>query len=216
MVVDEDFAITIPADAPLDKIGPLMCAGITTWSPIRACGVRAGDRVGVAGFGGLGHLAVKYLVSMGADVTVFDITDDKRDDALRLGAKRYVNINRLTDVEGVNNTLTFILSTIPSKYDPMMYVRILRVGGTLAVVGLPAAADTPTVPVTALRGRNVMFSVIGGIAETQEVVDYSLAHGIYPETVTIPADPKAIDQAYRNVQSGKVKFRYVIDLHTLH
>jgi len=215
MVVDEAFAITLPKDAPLEKIGPLMCAGITTWSPIRACGVKAGDKVGVAGFGGLGHLAVKYLVSMGAEVTVFDITDDKRADALRLGARRYVNINNAEDMKDVNNTLTFILSTIPAKYDPMMYVRMLKVGGTLAVVGLPAANDTPTIPVTALRGRHLMFSVIGGIAETQEVVDYSLAHGIYPETVTIPADAKAIDQAYRNVQAGKVKFRYVIDLRSL-
>ncbi len=215
MVVDESFAIRVPKDAPLEKIGPLMCAGITTWSPIRRCGVKAGDKVGVAGFGGLGHLAVKYLVSLCAEVTVFDITEDKRTDALRLGAVRYVNVNRAEDWQGLDNSMTFILSTIPARYDPMMYIRILKVGGTLAVVGMPAASETPSVGITSLRGRFLTTSIIGGIRETQEVVDYSLAHGIYPETVVIPADAKAIDKAYDEVVNGQVKFRYVIDLQTI-
>lgn len=215
MVVDESFAIRVPKDAPLEKIGPLMCAGITTWSPIRRCGVRAGDKVGVAGFGGLGHLAVKYLVSLGAEVTVFDITEDKRTDALRLGVVRYVNVNRAEDLQGLDNSMTFILSTIPASYDPMMYIRILKVGGTLAVVGMPAASETPSVGITSLRGRFLTTSIIGGIRETQEVVDYSLSHGIYPETVVIPADAKAIDKAYDEVVNGQVKFRYVIDLQTI-
>ena len=215
MVVDEAFAIRVPKDAPLEKIGPLMCAGITTWSPIMKAGIRAGDKVGVAGFGGLGHMAVQFLVSMGAEVTVFDITEGKRTDALRLGARRYVNVNNPDDLQGLNNTMRFILSTIPAHYNPMMYINILKVGGTLAVVGMPAAKETPDISVTALRGRYLTTSIIGGIKETQEVVDYSIAHHIYPETVLIPADASAIDKAYQDVTDGKVKFRYVIDLSNL-
>lgn len=215
MVVDEAFAIRVPQNAPLEKVGPLMCAGVTTWSPIMQCGIKAGDKVGVAGFGGLGHLAVKYLVSLGAEVTVFDITEEKRADALRLGAKRYVNVNHKDDLQDMDNTLRFILSTIPANYNPIMYINMLKVGGTLAVVGLPAVKDTPSVSITSLRGRNLTFSLIGGIKETQEVVDYSLAHDIYPETVVIPADASAIDKAYQDVIDGKVKFRYVIDLRTI-
>lgn len=215
MVVDESFAIRVPKGAPLEKVGPLMCAGITTWSPIMQANIKAGDKVGVAGFGGLGHMAVQYLVSLGVEVTVFDITEDKRADALRLGAKRYINVTREEELQGMNNTLQFVLSTIPANYNPMMYVNILKVGGTLAVVGMPAAKETPSIGVTALRGRYLTTSIIGGIKETQEVVDYSVAHGIYPETVVIPADASAIDRAYRDVVDGKVKFRYVIDMQTI-
>lgn len=215
MVVDEAFAIRVPKDAPLEKIGPLMCAGITTWSPIMQANIKAGDKVGVAGFGGLGHMAVLYLVSLGADVTVFDITEEKHADALRLGAKRYINVTHEGELQGTNNTLRFILSTIPASYNPMIYINMLKVGGTLAVVGMPAAKDTPRISVTALRGRYLTTSIIGGIKETQEVVDYSVAHGIYPETVVIPADASAIDKAYQNVMDGKVKFRYVIDMKTI-
>ena len=183
MVVDESFAIRVPKDAPLEKVGPLMCAGITTWSPIMQCGIKAGDKVGVAGFGGLGHMAV--------------------------------NVTREEEMQGLDNTLRFILSTIPASYDPMMYINILKVGGTLAVVGMPAVKDAPQINITALQNRYLTTSIIGGIKETQEVVDYSVAHGIYPETVVIPADASAIDKAYRDVVDGKVKFRYVIDLKTI-
>ena len=210
MVIDETFAICIPKDAPLEKIGPLMCAGITTWSPIMQCGIKAGDKVGVAGFGGLGHMAVQYLISLGAEVTVFDITEEKRADAMRLGAKRYVNVTREEDLQDINNTLRFILSTIPTNY-----INILKVGGTLAVVGMPASKETPNISVTALRGRYLTTSIIGGIKETQEVVNYSITHNIYPETTVIPADTSAIDKAYQTVMDGKVKFRYVIDLRTI-
>ena len=176
------------------------------------CGIKAGDKVGVAGFGGLGHMAVQYLVSLGAEVTVFDITEGKRADAMRLGAKRYVNVTHEADLQGMDNTLRFILSTIPANYNPMMYINMLKVGGTLAVVGMPAAKETPRISVTALRGRYLTTSIIGGIKETQELVDYSIAHNIYPETVVIPADASTIDKAYQDVIGGKVKFRYVIDM----
>lgn len=215
MVVDEAFALCVPKDAPLEKVGPLMCAGITTWSPIMKANIKAGDKVGVAGFGGLGHMAVQFLVSMGAEVTVFDITEEKRNDAMRLGAKQYVNVNNPKELKGLNNTMRFIISTIPASYNPMTYINILKVGGTLAVVGMPAASETPQIGITSLRGRYMTTSIIGGIKETQEMLDYSLAHKIYPETIIIPAEASAIDNAYQKVINGEVKFRYVIDLGNL-
>lgn len=218
-VVAEDFAIKIPANAEIEKVAPLLCAGITTYSPIRYAGVKKGDKVGVAGFGGLGHMAVKYAVSLGAEVTVFDITEDKREDALRMGAVRYANVNVPEDLQGLEKQFDFILSTIPAKYEPLMYMKMLKLDGQLGIVGLPAFRDMPTLSVAELvlpgARRKVFGSQIGGIRETQEMLDYSIANGIYPEVEIIPADGKTITEAYRNVAEGKVKFRYVIDMKTM-
>lgn len=156
IVVDEHFAVKIPEGADLKRIAPLLCAGITTYSPIMFSHVKKGDKVGVAGFGGLGHMAVQYAVSLGTDVTVFDITEEKREDALRMGAARYVNVNNPEELKGLNNTMDFIISTIPARYEPLMYVSMLKKDGELA-----------------------------------------------------------IDEAYRKVAAGEVKFRYVIDMSTL-
>lgn len=214
IVVNENFAITVPADAPIEKVGPLMCAGITTYSPIMHAKVKKGDKIGIAGFGGLGHIALQYAVSLGAEVTVFDITDEKREEALAYGAMHYVNVRKETDLKGLDNTFRFILSTIPSAYDPMMYVKMLKVDGELAVVGMPAVKDSPTVSIVAIHSRKkVWFSLIGGIRETQEAVNYSIAHNIYPKVKVIPI--QKINEAWRNVVAGKVHFRYVIDMSSL-
>lgn len=218
-VVAEDFAIKIPADADIEKVAPLLCAGITSYSPIMQAGVKKGDKVGIAGFGGLGHMGVQYAVSLGAEVTVFDITDAKRDDALRMGAVRYVNVHKPEELEGLNNTFDFILSTIPAKYEPVMYMKMLKLDGQLGIVGLPAFRNMPSLTVAELvmpgARRKVFGSQIGGIRETQEMLDYSVKHGIYPEVEIIKADGEQIDKAYQNVLDGKVKFRYVIDMKTL-
>lgn len=218
-VVAEDFAIKVPADADIEKVAPLLCAGITSYSPIMQVGVKKGDKVGIAGFGGLGHMGVQYAVSLGADVTVFDITDEKREDALRMGAVRYVNVNRPEELEGLNNTFDFILSTIPATYEPVMYMKMLKLDGQLGIVGLPAFRNMPSISVADLvmpgARRKVFGSQIGGIRETQEMLDYSVKHNIYPEVEVIKADGGEIDNAYRNVLDGKVKFRYVIDMKTL-
>lgn len=214
MVIDEHFAVTIPEGADIEKVGPLMCAGVTTYSPIMHAGIKRGDKVGVAGFGGLGHMAVQYTVALGAEVTVIDITDKKRDEALAMGAVRYVNVRNDKELEGLNNTFRFILSTIPSAYDPMLYVNMLKVDGDLAIVGMPAAKDAPVVSALGLRGRRkVWFSVIGGMRETQETVNYSVSHGIYPRVEVIPI--QQINEAWKNVVDGKVHFRYVIDMKSL-
>ena len=218
IVVSEAFAIKIPENADMKRVAPLLCAGVTTWSPIHFSKVKKGDNVAVAGYGGLGHMAVQYLVALGADVTIFDITEEKRADAFRMGAKRYVNVNNAEDMKGHNNSFDFIISTIPANYSPLVYARMLKYGkGEMAIVGLPETA-TVNVADLALGGaanRKIYGSLIGGIKETQEMIDYSVAHHIYPEVEIINAEAAEIDKAYRNVQDGKVKFRYVIDMSTL-
>lgn len=217
-VVAEDFAIKVPADADIKRVAPLLCAGITSYSPIMQAGVKQGDKVGIAGFGGLGHMGVQYAVSLGAEVTVFDITEDKREDALRLGAKRYVNVNNPDELNGLEKEFDFILSTIPAKYEPSMYLKMLKLDGQLGIVGIPAFRNMPSLTVAALvfqAPRRVFGSQIGGIKETQEMLDYSVEHGLYPEVEVIPADGAEIDRAYKNVLDGKVKFRYVIDMKTM-
>lgn len=218
MVVSERFAIKIPKNADLKRIAPLLCAGITTYSPIRFANVKAGDNVALAGFGGLGHLAVKYMVKMGAKVTVFDVTDDKRQAALDMGATRYVNVNNPDEVRGTEQQYSFLLSTVPVNYDISFYAHMVRHGGEMGIVGLPAYNEMPSINVAQLiRHEHVKIfgSLIGGIRQTQEMLDYSVANNIYPEVEIIKADAKAIDEAYRNVQDGKVQFRYVIDMSTM-
>lgn len=217
-VVKEKFAVNIPANAQIEKVAPLLCAGVTTYSPIRYVGVKRGDKVGVAGFGGLGHMAVQYAVSLGADVTVFDITEEKRADAARLGATNYVNVTNPKEPEGLNNQFDFILSTITAKYDPVMYVKMLKLEGKFCFVGAPANKDNAGVDDLTLvysPHRMVFGSQIGGMKETQEMLDYSVEHNIYPEVEIIKADAAEIDKAFKRVQSGDVKFRFVIDMMTL-
>ena len=216
IVVPERNAIKIPAGAELSRVAPLLCAGITVWSPIHFSKVKKGDTVGVAGFGGLGHMAVKYLADLGAKVTVFDITEEKRDDALRMGAERYVNMKQPEAAGGLADSFDFIISTIPSDYRLTDYAKLLKYGaGELAVVGLPPTASVKILELLAVPHRKIYTSVVGGIGEHQECMDYSVAHGIYPEVKIIPATPEALKEAYQNVIDGKVKFRYVIDMRTL-
>lgn len=218
MVLTENFAIKIPANADMEKVAPLLCAGITSYSPIHYANVKKGDKVGVAGYGGLGHMAVQYAAKIGAEVTVFDITEDKRDDAKRMGAVKYVNVNNPEELKGLDNSLNFIISTIPASYDPNIYLKMLKIDGQMAFVGLPPFAVMPFIPIDKLiwqGNRKVFGSQIGGIKETQEMLDYSIANNIYPEVEIIPATASSIENAYKNVLDGKVKFRYVIDMKTL-
>ncbi|MDR0608632.1 MAG: NAD(P)-dependent alcohol dehydrogenase [Planctomycetaceae bacterium] len=216
IVVSENFAIKIPKNADIKKVAPLLCAGITTWSPIKFSKVKPGDKVGVAGFGGVGHMAVQYLVDLKTDVTVFDVNDEKRESAKRMGAKRYVNVRNPQELEGLNNTMDFIITTVPVDYDPMVYVRMLKMGGEMAIVGLPANTN---INISKLplgnANRKIYGSLIGGIQETQEMLDYSVANNIYPEVELIKAEAAEIDKAYKKVVAGEVPFRYVIDMSTL-
>jgi len=216
IVVSEAFAIQIPKNAEMEKVAPLLCAGITTYSPLHATHVGKGDKVAIAGFGGLGHMAVQYAVALGAEVTVFDIAENKRQDALAMGAKRYVNVRNPEELKGLDNSFRVILSTIPANYDPTMYLKMLKLDGELVIVGLPAIKDAPSINISSLvwfARRKVSGSQIGGIKETQEMLDYSVAHHIYPKVEIIPI--QKLDEAYQKVLAGEVKFRYVIDMKTL-
>lgn len=218
IVVSQDYAIAIPANADMEKVAPLLCAGITTYSPIKYAGVKSGDKVGVAGFGGLGNMAVKYLKALGADVTVFDISEDKREAAKEMGASRYVNVNDSAAMASIANDFDFIISTIPSAYDPMTYMKMLKWNGQMCIVGIPSAKDMPQLSMRSFIGmanRRLFGSRIGSIGETQEMMDYSVAHGIYPDVEVIKADADLITDAYEKVKNGEVKFRYVIDMSTL-
>ena len=219
ITVSEKFAVLIPSNAKMEKVAPLLCAGVTTYSPIQVMKIKSGDKVGIAGYGGLGHMAVQYAVKLGADVTVFDITEDKRQDALDMGAVKYVNVNNNNDLQNLDNTLDYIISTIPARYDLNMYMSMLKRGGEMAVLGLPPINQMPSLSlmdfVMMHGGRKMFGSAIGGMKETQEMLDYSVANDIYPEVEIINAEPRAVEEAYRNVIGGKVKFRYVIDMKTL-
>lgn len=216
IVLTEKFAIKVPKNADIKKVAPLLCAGVTTYAPIVNKQVKAGDIVAVAGFGGLGHMAVQYAVKLGAKVTVFDITEDKRADALKMGAVKYVNVNHPEELKGLDNTYSLIISTIPTKYDINSYVKMLKLTGDLVILGFPAINNLPTInsgDILFGGRRKISGSLIGSIGETQEMLDYSIANNIYPQVEIIPVTQ--IDEAYQNVIDGKVKFRYVIDMNTL-
>lgn len=217
-VISENYAIKIPKNADMKRVAPLLCAGITTYSPIHFSNVKKGDKVAVAGFGGLGHMAVQYLVKLGAEVTIFDVTEEKRADAKRMGAIKYVSVRNPEELKGLSNQFDFIISTIPAKYEPIMYVRMLKMGGEMAIVGLPANENAPNIQTGSLvfsAHRKVYGSLIGGIRETQEMLDYSVTNNLYPEVEIINADGETVTNAYKKVVDGEVKFRYVIDMKTL-
>jgi uncharacterized zinc-type alcohol dehydrogenase-like protein len=216
IVVNERFALTIPAGAPLDKIGPLFCAGVTTYVPLVNGNIKKGDPIAVAGFGGLGHLALQYAVSMGAEVTVFDISESKRAEAMAMGATKYVNVNNPEELKGMNSSFKMILNLIPANYDVAMYIKMLKVDGEMVLIGQPSLTDVPSVSTQVFvenPGRKVYFSLIGGIKVTQEMLHYSIKHNIFPTVEVIPMDK--INEAFKKLVSGDVKYRYVIDMSTL-
>ena len=216
IVVNERYAVKVPEGADVKRIAPLMCAGITVYSPLQFTKVRKGDKIAVAGFGGLGHMALKYAVQLGARVTVFDISEEKRRIALDMGAEKYVNVTNPAELTGMKDTFRVILNTIPAAYDPVMYLNMLQMDGDFIILGIPALEATPSLnlAIPARMGRKKIYgSQMGGMPEMQEMVDFSVAHNIYPDVEIIPI--QKLDDAVQNVIDGKVKFRYVIDMNTL-
>lgn len=216
IVVDEHFVIKIPNHAELEKIAPLLCAGITTYSPLRRANIKEGDEVAIVGFGGLGHMAVQYAKSFGANVSVFATSESKRDLAFSLGAKHFYNVKNSEEMQGLNNRFSFILSTVASSYEITEYTKMLKVDGEIVIVGVPSLTNPATLDATSLIWsfrRKVSFSLIGGIKETQEMVDYSVEKGIYPMIEMINIDE--LDQAYERVLKSDVLFRFVIDMKSL-
>ena len=212
MVVAEDFVLRIPAGLRPEVAAPILCAGVTTYSPMRHWGVKAGDAVGIVGFGGLGDMAAKLAKAMGAEVTLFTRSEEKLAEAVRLGARAVLSTDQAA-VAACRNSFDFMLDTIPEKHDVNPYVAMLKRDATLAVVG----ALEPLAPVNnqerAMHRRSVAGSIIGSIAETQEVLDFCAEHGIGPDIQVIPI--QQINQAYKEVEGGRVRFRYVIDIASL-
>ncbi len=208
MVVDERYVLRIPKGLDLARAAPLMCAGITTYSPLRQFGCKRGDRVAVVGLGGLGHMAVKLAASMGADVTVLSGSRDKEKDAARLGAKGFVATREPGALEALEGRFDLIVDTVSAAHDLNKQLTLLRNSGTMVLVGLPPA--TPLDAFALVHGnKRLAGSNIGGIPETQEMLDYCGKHGVVADVERIEA--KQINEAYARMERGDVRYRFVID-----
>lgn len=216
VVVSERFVLGIPSGLELDVAAPLLCAGITTYSPLRRWGAGPGVKVGVIGVGGLGHMAVKLAAAMGAEVTTLSRSDSKAEDALVLGASRHIATSDGPAMRGARASLDLIVNTVSADLDLEIYLRLLRPNGVLANVGLPNEPYSMR-PGMLIGGNKVVTgSAIGGIAQTQEMLDFCAEHGLGATIQRVSAfDPAAIDQAWDDVVAGQVRYRYVIDVSTI-
>jgi uncharacterized zinc-type alcohol dehydrogenase-like protein len=216
IVVDERYVLRLPKGSDPSRAAPLMCAGITTYSPLRQFGCKPGDQVAVMGLGGLGHMVVKLASSMGADVTVLSTSRGKEKDATRFGAKRFVATTERGALEALQGKFDLIIDTVSAPHDLNTHLALLRNFGTMVLVGLPPNATAATL----INGSSLVFgnkrlagSNIGGIPETQEMLDYCGKHGIVAEVEVIKA--KQINDAYKRMQEGDVRYRFVIDCASL-
>ncbi len=212
VVVTESFAVRIPDALELDVAAPLLCAGITTYSPLRHWNVGPGTRVAVVGLGGLGHMGVQIAHALGAEVTVLSQTLSKKDDGLRLGADHYYATSDPDPFRSLRGSFDIILNTVSAVVDLRAYLGLLDVGGSMVCVGAPA--EPLSVNVSSLIGgrRSLAGSNIGGIAETQEMLDFCAEHGIASEIEVISA--AQINEAYERVLASDVRYRFVIDAAT--
>ncbi|NMH27388.1 NAD(P)-dependent alcohol dehydrogenase [Flavobacterium silvaticum] len=213
IVVHEDFTLKISDKLDLAATAPLLCAGITTYSPLRHWKVGAGDKVAVVGLGGLGHMGVKFAAAFGAEVTVLSTSADKEADARKLGAHKFVVTKDADQMKSVRGYFDFILDTVSAPHDLNAYLGLLRTDGVLCVVGVPPDAQ-PVHHFSVIGGRKSLAgSGIGGLPETQEMLDFCAEHGIVSEIEMI--DIKDIEEAYSRMQKGDVRYRFVIDMATL-
>ncbi len=213
VVVTESFVVRIPDSLALDAAAPLLCAGITTYSPLRHWNVGPGTRVAVVGLGGLGHMGVQIAHAMGAEVTVLSQTLSKKGDGLRLGADDYRATSDPDTFRSLRSSFDVILNTVSAVIDMRSYLGLLDVGGTMVCVGAPG--EPLPVQVMSLIGgrRSLAGSNIGGIRETQEMLDFCAEHGIVAEIEVIPASE--INTAYERVLASDVRYRFVIDAATI-
>jgi alcohol dehydrogenase (NADP+) len=213
IVVDEPFVLRVPPNLNLAGVAPLLCAGITTYSPLRHWGVTKGKKVGVVGLGGLGHMAVKFAHAFGAHVVVFTTSAGKKEDALRLGADEVVVSRNADEMQKHAGSFDFILDTVSAEHDLNAYVNLLTRDGNLTLVGAP---EKP-LPVTAfgliMGRRSISGSAIGGIAETQEMLDFCGAHNITSDVEVIPI--QKVNEAYERLLKADVKYRFSIDMASL-
>jgi uncharacterized zinc-type alcohol dehydrogenase-like protein len=198
----------------LAAVAPLLCAGITTYSPLRNWNVGPGHKVGIVGLGGLGHMGVKIAAAMGAHVVLFTTSPDKRADGLRLGAKEVVVSKNEAEMAAHLNSFDFILNTVAAPHNLDAFVVLLKRDGTMCLVGAPAEPHpSPGVFNLIFRRRSLAGSLIGGIAQTQEMLDFCAKHNIVSDIELIPIS--AINEAYERMLRGDVRYRFVIDMASL-
>ncbi len=213
LVVNEDFALRVPDGLDLSRAAPLLCAGITTYSPLRTWNVGPGSKVGVAGMGGLGHMAIKLAVAMGAIVTVISRTPSKEKDARALGAHNFLVLSDAEGMKAAADEFDLIIDTVPVKHDIMPYMPLLTVDGTLCLVGQIGPLDAVNSVPMILGRRRVAGSPIGGIRETQEMLDFCARENILPECEMIKMNE--INEAYERMLRNDVHYRFVIDMASL-
>lgn len=213
VVVNEDFVLHVSDKLPLDKVAPLLCAGITTYSPLRRWKVGKGDKVAIVGLGGLGHMAIKFAASFGAEVTMLSTSPSKEKDALKLGAHKFALTTNEDEVKKLAGYFDLIVDTVAVAHDLNMYVAMLKTKGTHVCLGIaPEPAQLAILPMV-FGGRTLAGSLIGGLAETQEMLDYCAEHNITCDVEMI--DIKDIHHAYERMEKSDVKYRFVIDMNTL-
>jgi uncharacterized zinc-type alcohol dehydrogenase-like protein len=214
VVVDRHYVLRVPDSLDPAAVAPLLCAGVTTYSPLRHFDVEEGDVVGVVGLGGLGHMAVKLAKAMGAKVVVFTTSESKVPAALELGADEVVLSRDEAAMDAANRTIDLIIDTVAASHDLNPLFRTLRVDGALFQLGLPSEAMPPVNPRALIRRRIAYAgSLIGGIAETQEMLDFCAEHGVVADIEVIGADQ--LNEAYDRMVAGDVKYRFVLDTSTL-
>lgn len=214
IVVDQDFVLRVSDQLHLPAVAPLLCAGITTYSPLRQWGVGPGQKVGVVGLGGLGHMGVKFAHAFGAEVVLFTTSPGKAADARRLGADAVVISKNPDEMHRHLNSLDFILDTVAAPHNLDAYLELLKRDGTLCLVGAPEHPHpAPTVFNLIFRRRRIAGSLIGGLRETQEMLDFCAAHGIVSDIEMIPI--QEINEAYERMLRSDVKYRFVIDMASL-
>ncbi|MGH8055084.1 MAG: NAD(P)-dependent alcohol dehydrogenase [Stenotrophomonas sp.] len=213
LVVREEFCLRMPEGLDLARAAPLLCAGITTWSPLRTWNVGPSSRVGVIGLGGLGHMAVKLAVGLGAEVTVLSRSPSKQEDALALGADRLLVSSDAQAMAQAQSAFDLIIDTVPVKHELNPYLPLLDVDGTLVIVGQVGPMDEISSVPLLLGRRRVAGSPIGGIRETQEMLDFCAEKNILPDCEMIRMDE--INHAYERMEKSDVRYRFVIDMASL-
>ncbi len=213
VVVDERFVLRVPSNLELAGVAPLLCAGITTYSPIRHHGVKPGQKVGIVGLGGLGHMGVKFAHALGAHTVVFTTSPHKTEDALRLGADEVVVSCNANEMQKHAGSFDFILDTVSAKHDINAYLNLLRLDGNITLVGAPEKPMEIAAFSLLMGRRSLSGSLIGGIPETQEMLDFCGEHNITADVEVIPI--QKVNEAYDRLLKSDVKYRFVIDLATL-
>ncbi|MBN7136749.1 hydroxyacid dehydrogenase [Lysobacter enzymogenes] len=213
ITVDQAYVLRIPESIPLDRAAPLLCAGITTYSPLRHYGVKAGDELAVVGLGGLGHMAVKLAVAMGARVTVLSTSESKREASLELGAHAFAATRDPDTFKRLARSFDFVIDTVSGEHDYNAYLSLLKVDGTMVLLGVPEKPAPVAAGALIMQRRKLGGSLIGGIRETQEMLDFCAQHGVASDIELIGIE--SINEAYERMIKGDVRYRFVIDIASL-